>query len=221
MAIKILVVEDDELLNKSIVKILISRQYIAFSAFNISEGKVLFEKEKPDIVLLDIMLPDGKGYELLPLLTVNSKVIIMTALTDRDSKYLCYEHGAEDYIIKNFDMQELLYKIEIIKRNIKQDELKIGDIFIDIKNQKIFCNEKYVNLPHSQVELLKSLYKRHKENTYLSKDEVLPWGKGEVDESARVQNTIARLRKNLRYVKSENVFIETIYNKGYKLIVLK
>jgi len=136
MAIKILVVEDDELLNNSIVKILRSRQYIAFSALNISEGKILFEKEKPDIVLLDIMLPDGKGYELLPLLTVKAKVIIMTALTDRDSKYLCYEHGAEDYLIKNFDMQELLYRIEVIKRNINQDELKIGDIFIDIKNQR-------------------------------------------------------------------------------------
>ncbi|PKM90687.1 MAG: hypothetical protein CVU87_01615 [Firmicutes bacterium HGW-Firmicutes-12] len=221
MAIKILVVEDDELLNNSIVKILRSRQYIAFSALNISEGKILYEKEKPDIVLLDIMLPDGKGYELLPLLTVKAKVIIMTAITDRDSKYLCYEHGAEDYLIKNFDMQELLYRIEVIKRNINQDELKIGDIFIDIKNQRMLCNGKSVDLPHSQIELLKSLYKKHKENTYLSKDEVLPLGKGEVDESARVQNMITRIRKNLRYIKSENVLIETIYNKGYKLVVLK
>ena len=220
MPTKIMVVEDDELLNNSIVRILRSRQYVAFSALNISDGKILFEKEKPDIVLLDIMLPDGKGHELLPLLTVNSKVIIMTALTDRDSKYLCYEHGAEDYIIKNFDMQELLYKIEVIKRNIIQDELKIGDIIVDMKNQRMFCNGRSVDLPHSQVELLKSLYKRHMQNTHLSKDEMVPMEIGEIDESARIQNMIARLRKNLCHVKSEKVLIETIYGMGYQLVIL-
>jgi len=221
MAVKILVIEDDELLQDSIVRILKSKQYTAFGAHNLKQGKLLFQKEQPDIVLLDIMLPDGKGFELLPLCTASSKVIIMTALTDRESKYLCYEHGVEDYLIKNFDLQELLYKIDVTYRNISQEEITLGDIIVDIKNLQIIGEEKSIDVPHSQIELLKSLYKKHKGNTLLPKDEIVPFGAEGVDESARIQNLIARLRKNIRYVKSEKVFIETIYGKGYRLVIVK
>lgn len=214
-----MVVEDDELLNNSILRILRSRHYNVFSALNISSAKITFEKEKPDIVLLDIMLPDGKGYELLPLFTLNAKVIIMTALTGKDSKYYCYEQGADDYICKNFDMQELLYKIEVTRRNIKEDELKIGDVIVNVKNQRMLCGDRFVDLPHSQIELLKSLYSKYKRNTYLSKDEVLPFCIDEIDESARIQNLVARLRKNLSYVQSEKVLIETVYGKGYQFTI--
>ncbi len=218
--IKIMVVEDDRLLNNSIVKILRSRHYNAFGALNIRDGRLLFEKEKPDLVLLDLMLPDGKGYELLPLMTLESKVIIMTALTDRESKYICYEKGAEDYILKNFDMQELLYKIEVTRRNIPSDELIIGDIVIDLKSQRMSCKGRWVDLPHSQVELLKALYKKQQQNTYLPKEEIVAAETEEIDESARIQNMIARIRKNLYHVKSERVLIETLYGMGYQLVIL-
>lgn len=220
MKIKILVVEDDILLNKSISKILSVNNYDVFSAINICQAKILFQKEKPNIVLLDIMLPDGKGYNLLPMFNVTAKVIIMSALSDKESKYLCYEKGAEDYIIKNFDMKELLYKIEVTKRNIEQDELKFGDIILDLKKQKMFCNNNFIYIPNSQVKLLKSLYKKYDENTYLSKEELLLFEVSEIDESARIQNLISRLRKNLTYIKSEKVYVETVYGMGYRLVIL-
>ncbi len=220
MAIKILVVEDDTLLNSSIVKILKSKQYNAFGALSISEARQLYFLEKPDIILLDIMLPDGKGYELLPLFTAQAKVLIMTALTDSDSKYLCYEHGAEDYLVKNFDMQELLYKIEVTKRNMQQNELRVGDIVVDIKRQRMVCDGNAIDLPHSQVQLLQTLYKRYQANMYLSKDDALFQRTDEIDESARIHNLVARLRKNIAHVKSRNVFIETMYGKGYRLVIL-
>jgi len=219
--ITILVIEDDALLRGSIERILRSRQYHTVGAGNIHDGKNVFKAEKPDIVLLDIMLPDGKGYELLPLLSASAKVIIMTALTDRDSKYLCYEYGAEDYLIKNFDMQEMLYKIEVMKRNMRHDTMIIGDLVVDVKKQQLCCGENIVDLPHSQVELIKSLYQCYRKNTYLPRDEVVSMRTDAVDESARVQNLIARLRKNLQQVKSKEVFIETIYGKGYQLSIMQ
>ncbi len=220
MTNKIMVVEDDVLLNKSISKILKSRQYEVCSALNINEAKLLFEEENPNIVLLDIMLPDGKGYDLLSKFCLNSKVIIMSALSDSESKYICYENGAEDYLIKNFDMKELLYKIEVVKRNIDRDKLEFGDITLDTKKKKLICNDKSIFIPHSQIELLKSLYKKYNENTYLSKDELLLFDVSNIDESARIQNLIARLRKNLAYIKSEKIYVETVYGLGYRLVVL-
>jgi DNA-binding response OmpR family regulator len=221
MAITILVVEDDSLLQSSIVRILKSRNYHAVGAGNIRDGKKLFETEKPDIVLLDIMLPDGKGYELLPLLAGSAKVMIMTALTDKDSKYLCYEYGAEDYLIKNFDMQEMLYKIDVMNRNLKRDTLTVGDVVLDGKRQQLRCDGRTVDLPHSQVELFQMLYHSYRKSTYLPKDDVVPVRADEVDESARIQNRIARLRKSLSQVQSQKVLIETVYGKGYQLVIVQ
>lgn len=219
MSFKIMVVEDDNLLNKSIAKILRSRGYEVFSAFSIKEAKLLFEKENPDIVLLDVMLPDGKGYDILPSFKIKSKVIIMTALSDKESKYLCYEKGAEDYLIKNFDMKELLYKIEVIKRNLDKDVLFIGDIILKVNEQELSCGDQSLTIPYSQVVLLKSLFKKYNENTFLPKEELLHFDSSEIDESARIQNLIARLRKNLDLMNCENVYIETVYGLGYRLVI--
>ncbi len=219
MSFKIMVVEDDNLLNKSIAKILRSRGYEVFSAFSIKEAKLLFGKENPDIVLLDVMLPDGKGYDILPSFKNKSKVIIMTALSDKESKYLCYEKGAEDYIIKNFDMKELLYKIEVTKRNLEKDVLIIGDIILKVNEQELSCGDKSLIIPYSQVVLLKSLFKKYNENTFLPKEELLHFDDSDIDESARIQNLIARLRKNLNSIECERVYIETVYGFGYRLVI--
>lgn len=195
MAIRILVVEDDTLLQDCMVRILRSRHYHVVVAANLRDAALLFNEESPDIVLLDIMLPDGKGYEMIPQWKTQAKVIIVTALTDLESKYLCYEYGAEDYLTKDFDMQELLYKLEVVERNLEKSEWVIGDIVVDRKSQRIVCKECSLDIPRSQIHLLCLLEERRKEHRMVAKDEVAPDRHYAGDGDAGIQNLVARLRK--------------------------
>lgn len=223
MDIKILVIEDNLLLNKSLVSMLKKEKYLAYGALDAETGKKLFLTERPSIILLDIMLKGDVGYNLIPFFRKQHDCYIMmlTALSDKESKKISYEKGADDYLIKPFDLDELIYKLKATKRRIEAHvkEFHIGDMSFEIDTNIISCKEKSFAIQPSQIKLLKWLYDKYKENTYLDKDEIINLiGKG-VNEDSRIQTLVARLRKNLSDVGSEEIVIETIYGKGYELVV--
>ena len=223
MKIKALVVEDRISLNKSITSMLLREGYAAFNATDVEDAKDIFLKEKPHIVLLDIMLPGGSGFDLIYFFRKHndSRILMLTALDDEQSKRVSYENGADDYITKPFDLYELVYKLGAIKRQIISSlrEYQVGDIVFDTDSNRISCGEKSFFIQPSQIKLLRCLYERYEEDSYLDKSEACGLNCEGVDESQRLQTLAARLRKSLIDVGSKDVFIETIYGKGYKLYV--
>lgn len=223
MKIKVLVVEDKETLNNSIVNMLKKERYIAFGETDIDGAKERFLVEKPHIVLLDIMLPNGNGYSLIPFFKkhYNSRILMITALDDEQSKRSSYENGADDYITKPFDLYELIYKLSAIRRRIisQLKVFEVGDIVFNLDKNKLTCKGKDFTIQPSQIKLLKALYEKYNENSYLDKTEFSTFFNEEINENYRMQTLVARLRKNLSDLGSECVSIETVYGKGYQLIV--
>lgn len=223
MKIKVLVVEDKESLNRSIVSMLRKEGYIAFGATDIDSTKEIFLSEKPHIILLDIMLPSGSGYNLISFFRKHhdSRILMLTALSDQESKRISYENGADDYITKPFDLYELIYKLGAIKKRIlmQQNEHMIGDITFNTVSNVLNCKGKKIIIQPSQMKLLKRIYEKYQESSYLNKVEAVDNNTQNIDESNRIQTLVARLRKNLADIGSEEIIIENIYGKGYQMVV--
>lgn len=223
MKMKVLTVEDNTSLNKCIVDMLLNEGYDAFASSDIQEAKEIFTAQKPHIVLLDIMLPGGKGYDLIDYFREyhDSRILMLTALDDDESKRISYETGADDYITKPFDLNELIYKLAAIRRRMlsEQQYFEVGDIVFDPISNLLSCGEKSFYIQPSQMKLLKYLYLKYSEGTYFPKNELTGMKGIILEEDSRIQTLIARLRKNLVEVGSRKVSIETIYGKGYRMTV--
>lgn len=225
MDIKVLVIEDNRLLNNSLVAMLKKENYLACGAMDVKTGKELFLHEQPDIILLDIMLPDESGYELIPFFRARSDcfIVMLTALGDKESKQISYENGADDYITKPFDLDELIYKLRVTKRRIEVQNkvFEVGDITCEMDTNIISCHGKCFAIQPSQMTLLKMLSDKYKVNTYVDKNDITCWVDHSMSENSRIQTLVARLRKNLSDIGSEKISIETLYGKGYELVVYK
>ena len=223
MKIRILTVEDNKSLRKCIVDMLENEGYVTYASGDAEEAKKIFKAQRPHIVLLDIMLPGGSGYDLIDFFreTNDSRIVMLTALDDNESKRISYENGADDYITKPFDLDELIYKLAAIRRRILSDQkqYEFGDIVFDSASNLLSCGEKSFSIQPSQMKLLKYLYIKHSEGTYFPKNGLAGMYGIELEEGSRIQTLIARLRKNLLDVGSRTVSIETIYGKGYRLSV--
>lgn len=223
MQINVLVVEDKPSLNKSLVSMLGREGYRAYGALNTDEAREVFTAVNPHIVLLDIMLPGGSGCGLIPFFRQrrDCRILMLTALDGDRSKRIAYEAGADDYITKPFDLSELIYKLSAIKRRIiaEQRRCSIGDITFDLDQNRLSCGGRSYIIQPSQIRLLKRLTEKYEENDFLEKSEVSECACTEIDDSQRMQTLVARLRRSLSDIGSKRVSIETIYGKGYKLVI--
>lgn len=217
MKLKILVVEDKKALNKNIVDILTLEGYSAQGVNDYDSAVSIFNELQFDIVILDIMLPGGEGHDLIELFrkSGSTRILMLTAITDRDMKKICYDKGADDYITKPFDLEELVFKISAIKRRMISDNinLRVGDIFLNRDTYEL-CSSKSMILSHGLVELLAKLC-----NNYMSNPSDPPiYSVLEMDKR-RIQTAITRLRKSLEYIDSKSVSIRTVYGQGYVIEV--
>jgi DNA-binding response OmpR family regulator len=224
--VKVLIVEDNQALNRSMQKLLGKEGFAVSTAFTAEKALKVFEAEKPDIVLLDIMLPKEQGYMLIPSLREYKEtyILMLTALNDSYNKQFCYMLGADDYMTKPFDMYELLYKLQAVGRRVvsRKNIFRIGDIILDMETNRVQCHERTVPLQPSQAKLLKALYQKYNEHTYLTKHDLSEWHRAEFDaeENPRIHTLAARLRKNLLEIGCTRLMIESVYGKGYRLVIL-
>ncbi|GMQ57494.1 response regulator transcription factor [Vallitalea sediminicola] len=223
MNIKVMVVEDKKALNQTLVKMLKKEKYEAVGVMDFQEAKSVYMSISPHIVLLDVMLPNGSGYDLIPYLRAynNCRIIMISALNDSKSKTQAYENGADDYISKPFDLYELIYKLNALKKRILSElkEYEIGDISFNTETHYLSCKGKSFVIQPSQIKLLKVLVEKKEEDSYLKRNEFGSFFSEEVNENVRMQTLIARLRKNITAIGSEEIIIETFYGKGYQLVV--
>ena len=213
-------VEDDTNIS-NIIRLTLQMKGYEVSTFN--DGKSFFDalvKKIPDLVLLDIMLPDMSGLDILKILKSSSKysdvrIIILSAKSMVVDKVEGLDLGADDYIAKPFDILELVSRVNAQKRRQAKDNvITVGDLVIDHKKRECKFQNTVVNLTKKEFDIL--LYLIEKQNEVVSRDELIQviWGNDFQYETRTIDMHIKSLRKKLPV---DGEFIKTIYGVGYML----
>lgn len=216
---KILVIEDDVAISELICMNLETAGYETLSIFDGSEAALCLQnRDNSDIALalVDVMLPGKDGFALIEvLMQARIPVIYLTAKDDVLSKVHGLKAGAEDYIVKPFEVLELLVRIEkVLKRTGRgREKLRIRNVVINLKEHSVIKAGKPVSLKPMEYELLVTL--AQSKNIAFSRDELLDrvWGVDYAGETRTVDVHIGRLRKKLDFYD----VIRTISKTGYRL----
>jgi DNA-binding response OmpR family regulator len=188
-------------------------------------AKKIIKSQQVSVVIMDIMLPDGKGYDLIPFVKKNTDAIVImaSALDEEKTKRIAYEKGADDFMAKPITLFELTYKLKAIASRQGTDKLtyQIGDLVLDLEKLTLSSDFGEIQLPHSQAVLLKLLYDKYKAGDILYKTEIATLESAVAIENFRIHTSISRLRKQIEALETSRVFIENVYGKGYALVVVK
>jgi len=218
---KIYMVEDEKSLNVLLEKYL---QKEGYDVTSFSDGASALEKIKdtPDLWILDIMLPDIDGYELIGKIkeyNKNTPVIFMSARNEELDRVVGLELGSDDYLSKPFLPRELIIRVNKLMERIYDDENK-NDYFLT-DGYKISRDERTIKRDGEEVSLTKFefellMYFINNKNIVLSREQILDkvWGYDYFGSDRVVDDTIRRLRK-----KMEHLSVDTVYGYGYKLSV--
>ena len=214
---KILIAEDEQAINTLIKKNL---TLVGHSCVCVFDGEAVFdalEENTFDLILLDIMMPKMDGFQVFEALQESIPVIFLTARSAIDDRVKGLRLGADDYIVKPFDMLELQARIEtVLRRFNKADTVFVfGDVKVDIASQQVYKDGLFVDVSPQEFLLIETLVKNR--NIALSRDKLLEiaWGYDFGGDTRTVDVHIHSLRKKLGW---ENV-IKTVYKLGYRLEV--
>lgn len=216
---KILVVEDDIDIHNIIEELLSKEGFIISSAYSGTEALLLLEKQKFDLILLDLMLPAMSGEEIIKKVN-HTPIIVLSAKCSSDDKVNCLLSGANDYITKPFDGKELLARIEVqLRQKNKSDSmepLKYKELELLLDNHTLLVHNQKVNLTKTEYAIIKNLLLNR--NQVMTKNKLLEsisMDTEDCDEnSLRVH--ISNLRKKIRDY-TENEYIESIWGIGFKI----
>ena len=214
--IKILIVEDEKPINDLIEMNLTEAGYSCRCAYDGIEAADILEKERFDLVLLDIMLPGANGYELLEYIKpMEIPVIFLTAKGSVQDRVKGLKLGADDYLVKPFEIVELLARVETILRRAgkTQTEIVVDDITIDTRSRSVKRGNKEIQLTMKEYELL-LLFVRNR-NIALFRETLYErvWESDYMGDSRTVDLHVQRLRKKLHWEDK----IKAIYKVGYRL----
>ncbi len=212
---KILLLEDDEVLSETLVELLEAE---GFEVALVSDGEMALEatfENRYDLFLLDINVPYLNGFELLKSLRQSgdkTPTIFITALTDISSLSKGFEVGADDYIKKPFDFDELLVRIKaLLKKRFStyENEISLGSFKFDIEKEELYNEHKFIPLPPVELQITKVLFQNL--NKTLKKEFLLEMlsSDGESSEGA--------LRVHINKLRKIGLPIETVKGIGYRL----
>ena len=219
---RILIVEDDNMLAKVIGDNLRFAGYEVSAAADGHDAVARLRTFQPDLVLLDLMLPDRSGFDLCGVLRQGGRtpVVILSARAQKADKLRGLKLGADDYLTKPFDLDELLARIQAVLRRSRRgvDRLVLGAVIIDFNALRAVTGKREVHLTHREFGVLRYLAERHERVVY--RDELLReiWGYLDVPPTTRsVDHAIARLRKKIEPDPHRPRFIRTVHGDGYVL----
>ena len=225
MSVKILVIEDEPDIRRNLEYNLGREGFNASSVGSLDEAGEKLKSKKFDLILLDLMLPDGSGLDLCKKIKSNSEtettpIIILTAKDDEVDKVVGFELGADDYVTKPFSVRELILRIKaILKRSdtktkeVVEVERQFGDLKIDVDSHEVHVDSQLIELTALEFRLLKELV--DKRGRVQSRDQLLSevWGYNAEVTTRTVDTHIKRLREKLG---SMGMYVQTIRGVGYK-----
>ena len=225
MNVNILVIEDEPDIRRNLEYNLGREGFNASSVATLDGAYEKINSKKFDLILLDLMLPDGSGLDLCKKIKSNSEteatpIIILTAKDDEVDKVVGFELGADDYVTKPFSVRELILRIKaILKRSdtktkeVVEVERQFGDLKIDVDSHEVHVDSQLIELTALEFRLLKELV--DKRGRVQSRDQLLSevWGYNAEVTTRTVDTHIKRLREKLG---SMGKYVQTIRGVGYK-----
>jgi len=221
-----ILIADDEPTNRYIIKLALSQDgYKLIEAKNGEEAIQLAKKHTPDIILMDAMMPKMDGFEAIKKIKNDEElnkipILMITALNSQEDKIKAFESGANDYLSKPFEPEELYLRIQKLLALFKNDAIDnksfiFGDFVFNITTLQLKKNSKIVYLTEGENKLLLKLI--NKNNAIVLREEL---AESDYDESElrKVDVQVTRLRQKIEENPKQPRFIKTIRGKGYKLI---
>ena len=228
MAVSVLVVEDDRNIAELLQMYLEKEGYAVTVAADGGQGLSAFRASKPDLVLLDVMMPVMDGWAVCRAIRAESTtpVIMLTAKGETDDKVAGLKQGADDYITKPFEMKEVLARIEAVLRRTsgvtaekKARRLTFDKLVIDMDSFELIVDGKKVDTPPKEMELL--FYLASSPNRVYTRNQLLDevWGFDYFGDSRTVDVHVKRLREKLEGIEA-GWSLKTVWGVGYKFEVL-
>jgi DNA-binding response OmpR family regulator len=224
--IKVLIIDDNRQITSILEEYAKNEGYTAFVASDGIEGLRMFESEKPDIILLDVMMPRMDGFEVCREIRKTSQIpiIMITARGEDFEKIMGLEIGADDYIVKPFSPGEVLARIKAILRRINRGDtdtrtFQYGNLEVNLEDYTAFLDGHPVILTKKEIELLWTLATNR--NKVFTRDQLLNalWGYDYFGDNRTVDSHIKRLRAKLDQAAHPGWDIKTIWGVGYKFEV--
>lgn len=222
---RILVVDDDVNIQRLVTIHLTQEGYQVFKANDAEEALTLLENQNVDLAIVDVMMPGMNGFELTKILTDDWEipVILLTAkgqLSDKEEGFLS---GSEDYIVKPFEVKELLFRVAVVLRRMQRaidSIIQIGNMKIDRNSFEVEISQETILFPLKEFELLSILASRINKTTPRASLIEQAWG-ADYEGSEQTLNThINRIRDRLKKHQA-SVEIQTIRGIGYRLEEMK
>lgn len=219
----ILIIDDEQDILDLLSYNLGKEGYSFLSAMDGLKGKELAEKNSPDLIILDLMLPGINGLELCKLLrndpnTASIPILMLTAKSEEIDKVIGLEMGADDYVTKPFSVREIVARVKALLRRVKAEETtndrySFASLSLDISNHEVNVGGKKVNLSPLEFRLLK-FFVSHLDRVY-SRDQLLDrvWGDDAYVEPRTVDVHVRRLREK---IEPEGALIKTVRGAGYR-----
>ncbi|NLW53069.1 MAG: response regulator transcription factor [Tissierellia bacterium] len=218
---KILIADDNVKLNKILQDYAKKEGFEVYAAFDGEETLKRFEIVKPDVILLDVMMPKMDGFEVCKRIRETSMVpiIMITARSDDYDKIMGLDMGADDYVVKPFSPSEVMARLRAIFRRMPDsldEDRNICGLAINAKSRRVRYLQTEIDLTKKEFDLL-DIFTKNKDRVY-SRDQLLDlvWGWDYDGDSRTVDTHVKRLRSKLEKNQVKEFEIETIWGVGYK-----
>jgi DNA-binding response OmpR family regulator len=219
----ILVVDDEKRLVSLVNEYLQQAGYRVVSAFNGKQALEVSHREKPDLIILDLMMPEMNGYEFMQVLRkeMDTPIILLTARVEDEEKVVGLELGADDYVTKPFRPRELVARVRSVLRRSNKEEtaasvLHVAGVFLDRNVRTVLVGDNFINLTPSEFDLLSALMSSPgKVFTRLDLLDILQGVRYEGYERT-IDSHIKNLRAKMEPLSCSPRYIETVYGIGYR-----
>ena len=225
---KILIIEDDENINKLIAKILVTEGYIVDSAYSGTEGKMCLNFSNYDLIILDLMLPGIIGESLLKYIRKDKEipVIVVSAKTSLDDKINVLDIGADDYLTKPFEINELKARVNSQLRRYKHFgnkndniiELKYKDLVLDLESLKATLSNTEIPLTSKEFSILKLLVENPKKVFTREALYEKVWNQPFFGEYNTINVHISNIRSKISNISDKEEYIKTVWGIGFKMV---
>lgn len=219
--IEILLVEDDPILGRGLMLNLEHEGYKLHWAPSLKSARIANQKEKFSLIILDVGLPDGSGFELLREIRQKKSripILILTAKTDTDSIVEGLQLGANDYVKKPFNDRELLARIKTALREpqLRTEQVRYSDLLVLVDQRQVLFGEKLIELSPREFDLL--LYFLQHAESVVTREMLLDTFDKNGDLLDRsIDSNISHLRSRLRKAGVTSIQISSVYGVGYRL----
>ena len=215
-ALKILVVDDESRMRKLVKDFLTKKNFQVLEAGDGEEAMDIFYKEKDiALLILDVMMPKMSGFEVIEAIGQETPAIFLTAKGGVMNKVKGLSLGAEDYIVKPFEMLELIARVDVVlrRRQPKREVFTLAGVTVDLGTQQVRRGSRPISLTPQEYQLLETLIRNR--NIALSREKLLDlaWGIDFYGDTRTVDVHIQKLRKKLDWTDH----IKTVYKMGYRL----